>query len=253
MKDPTERFSGRAAAYVRSRPGYPTGILDRLRSECGLTPAWLIADIGSGTGLLTQIFLDHGNRVMAVEPNGEMRSAAEVLLGQRSNFVSLDGMAEATTLADDSVDLIVAGQAFHWFDHERARPEFERILKAGGWVALVWNDRDLGSTGFMRAYEDLLEEYGTDYPKVHHDWDDEEPLRQFFEPHQLRSAVFPNRQEFDFPGVRDRLLSASYSPQSGEPRFQEMLARLRRIFDEHEDNGRVHFLYKTRMYYGTWT
>src|SRR5215469_16795520 len=139
--DAKQRFSNRVTDYARYRPSYPPELLDLLRMECGLQHEQNIADIGSGTGLLTKLFLENGNRVFGVEPNGEMRSAGEEVLRGYPNFTSIDGSAEATTLADSSVDFISAGQAFHWFDVELARGEFRRILKPGGWVVIVWQDR----------------------------------------------------------------------------------------------------------------
>src|SRR5437870_2796600 len=149
---PKERFSRRVENYVKYRPGYPGAVLDWLRQHCGLTADWVIADIGSGTGFLAELFLKNGNRVFGTEPNSEMRAAGETLLKKYSRFVSVDGSAEATGLDSSSVDLITAGQAFHWFDRPRARQEFERILKPGGWAALVWNER-LINTPFLVAYD----------------------------------------------------------------------------------------------------
>ena len=148
---PTERFSDRVADYVRYRPGYPPELLECLQRNCGLRPQWVVADVGSGTGLLAKIFLENGNRVFGIEPNAAMRAAGEEFLRGLDQFTSQEGRAEATGLPARSVDLITAGQAFHWFDRRRARAEFERILKPGGWVALVWNERRT-STPFLADY-----------------------------------------------------------------------------------------------------
>ena len=140
-KDPTRRFTNRVANYARYRPGYPPAVLTCLRDECGLSPGSTVADVGSGTGILTELFLANGNHVYAVEPNEAMRQAAELSLAHYPGFTSVDGRAEATTLADDSVDFVTAGQAFHWFDAAASRVEFNRILRPGGYTALVWNAR----------------------------------------------------------------------------------------------------------------
>ncbi|HEX2269365.1 MAG TPA: class I SAM-dependent methyltransferase, partial [Pyrinomonadaceae bacterium] len=168
MPQSVERFTSRVENYARYRPGYPTEIVDLLKTACDLTPASVVADIGSGTGKLSEIFLANGNVVIGVEPNAAMREVAEKIFNDEPLFRSVDGSAEATTLADSSVDMVVAGQAFHWFDHERARVEFARILRPGGWVVLLWNDRRVGSTPFLAAYEQLLQTYGTDYRAVDH-------------------------------------------------------------------------------------
>src|ERR1019366_5901844 len=139
-KNSTTRFSSRVENYIKYRPGYPQAIVDLLSARCGLTSASVIADVGSGTGILTELMLRNGNKVFAVEPNRDMREAAERLLSQHPNFISVEGTAEVTRLNDASVDLIVAGQSFHWFDRVKTRQEFLRVLKPGGWVALIWND-----------------------------------------------------------------------------------------------------------------
>ena len=169
MTDSTEHLSNRVENYIRYRPGYPVEVLQILREEMGFGPAWIVADIGSGTGISTKLFLDHGNLVYGVEPNREMREAAERLWAGRLNFHSIVGTAEETTLDEHSIDLAVAGQAFHWFDADRARREFMRILRPGGRVLLMWNTRHTGSTPFLRGYEALLQEFGTDYREVNHE------------------------------------------------------------------------------------
>src|SRR5256885_34515 len=186
--DPTKRFSTRVDNYSRYRPGYPTGVIDLLVSACGLGSNSVVADIGSGTGILSELFLKNGNRVLAVEPNLEMRSAAEYLLNHYRRFTSIDGSAEATTLADASADFITAAQAFHWFDQKRARSEFTRILKPGGWVILVWNERRLATSAFLRDFEDLLLKYGTDYSQVRHENVDSE-IASFFHPAAFKIAT----------------------------------------------------------------
>jgi SAM-dependent methyltransferase len=247
-KDATQRFSSRVEKYVRYRPGYPPQVLDLLKAQCGLTPAWLVADIGSGTGLLTRIFLENGNRVFGVEPNADMRRAGEEFLGENANFVSVDGTAEATSLAAHSVDLVTAGQAAHWFDQQKARPEVARILKPEGWLALVWNER-LMNTPFLRDYEQLLLAYGTDYQDVRHEQTMAE-LGPFFAPSPFRESKFPTLQQFDYDGLEGRLLSSSYAPGPEHATFAPMLRELRRLFDAHAVNKRVAFAYSTRVFYG---
>ncbi len=248
MLTPTQRFSNRVDNYIRYRPSYPREVVELLRAECGLTSSAIVADIGSGTGKLTELLLPHAKQVFAIEPNQEMREAGERLLKAHPNFTSVNGTAEATTLSDRSVDLIVAGQAFHWFDRERTKAEFQRILKPGGYVALIWNDRQVDSTPFLVAYEALLRSLGTDYEQVNHRNIDAGKLRQFFgcSP-QTRS--FPYEQPFDFAGLKGRLLSSSYAPAEGEPGCEVMLAKLRTIFDAHQQDGQVAFRYDTVVYF----
>jgi SAM-dependent methyltransferase len=248
----TSRFSDRVENYVRYRPGYPPQVIETLKKECGLTPAHRIADIASGTGIWTKMLLENDLTVYGVEPNSDMRQAGERLLAGFPKFTSIDGKAEATTLPDATVDFVTAAQAAHWFDRERARREFSRILKPGGWLVLLWNEREVDTTPFLRAYERLLLTYGTDYEEVRHERTTD-AVNEFFDPSPYVERVYPMRQEFDYAGLEGRLLSSSYAPGPGHPKHEPMLRELRRIFDEHADEGRVAFDYKTRVYFGQMT
>ncbi|MFL6230205.1 MAG: class I SAM-dependent methyltransferase [Pyrinomonadaceae bacterium] len=243
------RFDDRVENYVAYRPRYPVGVVEFLRDALGLTPETKVADIGSGTGFLSELFLRNGNAVVGVEPNDRMRAAAERLLRAFPQFASVKGTAEATTLESGSVGLVAAGQAFHWFDAERARVEFQRILQPGGWVALVWNMRRTEATPFLRDYEKLLREFGTDYAQVNCEQVSEERIARFFAG-GFGSQRFDNFQSVDFEGLRGRLLSSSYVPLAGHPSYEPMLAALRRLFDSHQQDGRVTIEYDAKVYYG---
>lgn len=247
--NPTTRFSNRVADYVKYRPRYPHAIIELLRTECGLTSDSVVADIGSGTGFLSELFLENGNRVFAVEPNAEMRRAAEQLYGHRENFISVDGTAEDTRLSENSADVIAAGQAFHWFDLDKCQPEFRRILKPEGWLILVWNNRRLDNP-FLRAYESFLRQYGTDYPQIDHNRIDDAILTKFFGNQAYRLQSFENSQTFDYGGLEGRLLSSSYAPARGHPDYEPMLHDLKRLFDKFQKNGSVTLRYDTKVYYG---
>ena len=244
----TQRFSSRVENYIRYRPGYPPEILATLKANCDLSPESVIADIGFGTGLLTRMFLENGNRVHGVEPNPDMRQAGERLLAAFPKFRSVPGTAEDTTLPEHSVDFACAAQAAHWFDRKRARREFVRILKPGGWAVLVWNERCIDSP-FLRDYEQLLLTYATDYEEVRHE-NTTATIDSFFAPSPFQAQNFENTQEFDYDSLQGRLLSSSYAPQGDDPRHLPMIDELRRIFDLHNQQDRVRFEYKTRLYYG---
>jgi len=248
-KAPTTRFSDRVENYVRYRPGYPPEVLDLLRSKCELKPTHLVADIASGTGIFTKMLLNNGNRVFAVEPNAEMRETAENMLASYDQLTSVTGTAEDTTLPLDSVDFVTAAQAAHWFDRPRARREFSRILKPGGWSVLIWNERRTGTTPFLCDYEGLLLDYGTDYKEVRHERTTA-VIHEFFEPAPYEESVFDYRQQFDYEGAAGRLLSSSYAPLEGDPRHAPMMRELRRIFEAHAHHDVVEFEYNTRVYYG---
>ena len=232
----TSRFSSRVENYVRYRPGYPAEVLDVLRNKGALNSGSMVADIGSGTGLY------------GVEPNAEMRAAGERALAGNSKFISVDGTAEATTLPAGRIDLITAAQAFHWFDRDRTRAEFTRILKPGGWVALIWNDRQVDSTPFLRDYEALLRTFATDYVEVRHKELDLARVRDFIGSDAVTMTVLANRQVFDYDGLRGRLLSSSYAPDEGQPGHVPMLRRLEEIFQRHQSGGTVAFEYDTQVY-----
>jgi len=249
MSNPITRFSSRAEAYAKYRPGYPFGVVEILESECGLTKDSVVADVGSGTGILTELLLKNGNRVFGIEPNEAMRVFAEETLKDYQRFESVDGSAEATPLPDDSVDIVVAAQAFHWFDREKTKQEFRRILKPNGWVVLIWNERRLDTTPFLRAYEDLLLQYGTDYHEVRHE-NVAGKLAEFFAPVEYKMVYLDNFQYFDLAAFQGRVASASYTPEPGHPNFEAMAEGLKRIFDEHNRDGKVAFEYDTRIYYG---
>ncbi|HEX4858038.1 MAG TPA: class I SAM-dependent methyltransferase [Usitatibacteraceae bacterium] len=246
----TTRFSDRVADYVKYRPSYPVEILDLLADRCGLTPESVIADIGSGTGILTKMFLDNGNPVVGVEPNADMREAAEAYLSEYARFTSLAGSAEATRLPRQAIDFIVAGQAFHWFDRGKTRDEFLRIGKEGAWVALIWNDRRLDSTPFLRDYEAFLHEHGTDYAEINHKNVQDPAVINAFFGSAPAEASFDNVQRFDFDGLMGRIASSSYMPGRGDARFPAMQQAARALFDRHQSQGRVAFEYDTRVYYG---
>jgi SAM-dependent methyltransferase len=245
-----ERFSNRVADYVRYRPGYPRAVLELLSEECGLAPESVVADIGSGTGILTQTLLENGNLVYGVEPNAEMRAAGEEFLAAYPKFRSVAAPAEATTLPDASVDFIVAAQAFHWFDPQGSRTEFQRILRPQGWVVVIANHRMKDTTPFLRAYEAFLHKFGTDYGKVAETYPSAERMTDFFGAGKFRERTAPNRQIFDFEGLSGRLRSSSYAPPPEHRNHEPMLAALKELFDAHERDGRVSFDYVTYIYYG---
>lgn len=244
----TQRFSSRVENYIRFRPGYPEEILEVLKQGCTLQPDSVVTDIGSGTGLLSRMFLENGNVVYGVEPNPDMRAAGERLLSAYPQFRSISGTAEDTTLPNGSMHFVTAAQAAHWFDREKARREFVRILKPGGWAVLVWNER-CTDTPFLRDYERLLLTYAIDYEQVRHEHTTAS-IDSFFAPAGFASRGFDNRQQFDYTALEGRLLSSSYTPQSDDSRYAPMLQELRRVFDLHNQDGRVCFEYKTRVYYG---
>ncbi len=248
MKDSIERFTNRVANYVKYRPDYPREIIPYLSEHVGLTSDTVVADIGCGPGISSRMFLENGNRVIGVEPNDGMRAAAVECLNDFPNFTVVNGTADGTGLGTASIDLIVAAQAFHWFDPERTRIEFGRVLRSDGGVVLIWNERQLDSTPFLREYEQFLVTYSTDYSVVRHENIQVEELDDFFVG-SYEKAAFSNVQVFDFEGLKGRMLSSSYMPDPDHASYQEMVESLAALFAKHNQNGRIEVFYDTNIYF----
>lgn len=249
MVSTAERFSNRVENYVKYRPSYPPEVLHLFKTEMNLQTDSVVADIGAGTGISAKIFLENGNRVFAVEPNAAMRNAAAEFLKNYSKLTLVEGTSENTTLEKNSVDFVVAAQAFHWFKREETRKEFKRILKDEGFVALIWNERQLDSTEFLREYESFLRKFATDYAEVRHENTSKKIIGEFFQT-AFQQRTFQAAQVFDYPGLEGRLLSSSYTPTAENPLFEPMIKELKRLFTKYEKDGRIHLLYDTNIYYG---
>ncbi|NUU79238.1 class I SAM-dependent methyltransferase [Paenibacillus xylanilyticus] len=246
----TEKFSNRVDSYLKYRPSYPEEAVQYLYDFVGLRSNSKISDIGSGTGIFSKLLLEHGSNVIAVEPNRAMRAAAEQRLESYPKYQSITGSAESTGLPDQSVEFIVCAQAFHWFDRLAAQTEFRRILQLGGRVILIWNSRITTGTPFREQYNQLLHTYGIDYEKVNHKNISRKMLLSFFKEGSMQEVRFRMSQEFDFEGLRGRLLSSSYSPVPGHPNYNPMMTELRNLFDRNHQDGIVPFDYETEIFWG---
>jgi ubiquinone/menaquinone biosynthesis C-methylase UbiE len=245
----TERFSTRVDNYVKYRPHYPAAIIPYLATETGLTRQTIVADIGAGTGISAQPFLDNGNKVWAIEPNTEMREMSKKLLQRFPGFTALAGSAEHTTLPDTSVDLIVSGTAFHWFDQTATAAEFRRIARKNAHVVLMWNVRQ-AELPFEKGYEKLLHQFATDYKDMQHRNVGTSQLATFFQAGTLKEKTFQNAQIFDFSALKGRLLSSSYAPEKGHPMHDSMIKALEDLFWKYQEQGMVKFHYETMLYTG---
>ncbi|HEV7701355.1 MAG TPA: class I SAM-dependent methyltransferase [Pyrinomonadaceae bacterium] len=248
MSDSVDRFSNRVANYVKYRPDYPREIVAFLAKTCGLTPRWTIADVGCGPGISSKLFLENGNRVYGIEPNDAMREASSDYLRGQGKFTPVNGTSHDTTLPDASVNMVVAAQAFHWFELLPTRREFRRILKPNGRIVLMWNERQLDTTPFLIDYEAYLIKWSTDYSVVRHENIAAEQLGGFFR-HQYGSATFANKQIFDFAGLKGRMSSSSYVPSPDSEVYPQMLTELRNLFAKHSVGGKIEILYDTNVYY----
>jgi ubiquinone/menaquinone biosynthesis C-methylase UbiE len=244
--DPTGRFSSRARSYAKYRPSYPPALVAFLETHLGLRKGRQIADIGSGTGIFTELLLLKGSFVTGVEPNTQMRLAAEQRLGVYERFYSLDGRAEHTGLEDASIDLITVAQAFHWMDPLAAKKEFNRILRPGGHIALIWNIRT-HHTPFLRAYEGLALEFGRGYDAANRI--DEPALREFFRPANMEFVAFPQVRLMDEAALKGLVHSSSYMPSEQDLRYKDMSNRLEELFATHAESGLVRMEYETKLFY----
>ena len=249
-KDPTKRFSDRVENYVKFRPSYPITLIDHLKKNTIITTSQNIADIGSGTGIFSKLLLNTENRVYAVEPNKEMRLAAEKILQNKPNFISINGSAENTTLKENSIDIITAAQSFHWFDLNKAKKEFLRILKPNGFIVLIWNVRKSEGSHFLTEYEKLLKSHCPDYLQVNHRNIGLEKIMHFINPKNFQKFSCQNVQFFDFEGLKGRLKSSSYTPTQEQPEYTMLMEDLAKLFKKFQVNGEVQFLYDCEMYFG---
>ena len=248
LNNSVERFSNRVENYIKYRPHYPKEIITFLNEECGFDKTKIVADIGSGPGISCENFIENGNTVYAVEPNDDMRKAAEEIFKDSENFISINGTAEATTLDSNFADLIIAGQAFHWFDKEKCRIEFKRILKNDGYALLMWNDK-ISSNDFMKDYYELIKKFGKDYDKINHTNVDDEVIGKFFSPLEFKKKSIRHTHPLDYAGLEGRLLSSSYIPLEGDS-FEIMTKELKEMFAKYSVNGKLEMEYQTNLYYG---
>lgn len=243
--DPTQRFSSRAEHYVRHRLGYPTVLVDFLKDTCNLAPDHVVADVGCGTGLLAKLFLKNGNLVYGIEPNPEMRAAAERALRGYDRFRSVDARGECTILPDRSIDFVTVGRTFHWLEPEAALSEFARILRPEGWAVIVWVARKT-SSAFMAAYDGLLLTYALDRQEINHR---RRRLRRFLTDRAFQSQVFDDRRAITLESLEGQTLSYSSSPGRGHPLFAPMLDSLRALFEEHQRDGHVALEHELTVHY----
>jgi ubiquinone/menaquinone biosynthesis C-methylase UbiE len=245
--DNTKRFSNRVEDYIKYRPTYPNEMINILAKEIGLTNDKIIADIGSGTGISSVPFLKNKNRVFGVEPNKEMREAQELLLSEFSNFSSINGSAEETNLEDKSLDLIFCAQAFHWFDKEKSKSEFSRILKENGNLVFVWNSRST-KTEFQKEYEQILYDNIEEYKNVNHRNIDDLDIEKFFSPKSMKTYELANEQKFDLDGLKGRLQSSSYCPKEGQE-YTKLMKEIDTLFEKHQKENIIKFNYETKIYW----
>lgn len=249
-QNPTGRFTGLAELYARCRPGYPDTAIDFILTHCGLGPASTLADFGSGTGISARIFARRGIAVIGIEPNADMRAQAEqeptpAEFPQPSYRA---GTAEATGLPACSADAVLAAQAFHWFEPEGTLREFHRILKPGGWVILIWNERD-EADAFTASYGEVIRSAAEAAVLESVRAQAGEVLLGSPLFRNARKVCFRHAQELDADGAVGRAFSMSYAPK--EPAAAEQhAAALRQVFERFQQSGKATLCYLTTVYVG---
>ena len=243
--NPLGRFSDRATDYVKYRPSYPVAAIDTVLAGLGEPSQLTAADIGAGTGISSRLLAERAVRVLAIEPNAEMRQAA----APHTLVEFREGTSEATNLPDAALDLVACFQSFHWFNPVLTLPELRRILKPSGRLAVVWNLRDR-TDALTQGYTQIVKSASNSYPAEKHDRSIE-PLLASSDFTDVRSSEFAHRQDVDLAGLIGRAKSASYIPNSG-PHLQKIISDLTELYQAHcGDRGFVSLVYKTKVYLGT--
>jgi SAM-dependent methyltransferase len=240
MEPNVTRFDGRVADYDRYRERYDANVvLPLLRTWCGLTSQWRVADVGAGTGMLADVFLGNGNSVIAIEPNEEMRTMCAQLHPDAPLLEILNGTAENTSLPDASVDAVVVGRALHWFDLHRTMEEFRRVLRPDGWVIVVALGRTEKGREENGEFERVLREASSTHADTHAAYKVYGQLPGFFDGGEFHHKVILGKMPFDWESLRGMTLSLSHSPRVTSPEFPEFERRLREFFDRYSREGVV--------------
>ncbi len=243
LKDNTRRFSDRVDNYTKYRPSYPNALIEYINNRFEIYKKNIIVDIGSGTGKLSELLIPISKQIVAVEPNDKMRSAAESKLTKYNNYKSVNGTVENTTLKDRSIDLITIAQAFHWFNIDKAKKEFQRILKSDGSVLIIANMR-LFNTPFLQEYEKALNELIPEYKEVNHYRINSDVVKSFYNSN-YEQKVFQYNQTFDWCGILGRLSSSSYTPKKDTKEYIRLGNRIKEIFIRYSKEGKVVFNYES--------
>jgi ubiquinone/menaquinone biosynthesis C-methylase UbiE len=234
-----QRFAGKAIAYAQYRERYaPEILLPRLHAWCGLTPDWTVADVGAGTGMLSDVFLANGNHVLAVEPNDDMRQMCADLHKGTPSLEIIAGTAEATGLETSSVAMVAAGRALHWFDLDRAMVEFRRILTPEGWFAsIVFGRRESGREENER-FEFLLREHTKGHASTRTSYEAYRRLGDFLV-RDFHHEEITGSLELDWDALYGMAMSISHSPRVGDESHTQFERNLRAYFDRYASNGFV--------------
>lgn len=247
-----DRFNDKAEKYEKYRPSYPKESLEIIQEQChlALNNNIFIADIGSGTGKFTELLLEKDCNVYAIEPNDNMREIAEAKFIDNPNYNSINSNAENTGLDDNSVDLITVAQALHYFDIEKAKDEFKRILKSNSKVVLLWNFR-YRESDFMKEYEKIVYTFHSKdlQPTFAQDKMNESVYNKLFS--EYKDFSIPYTQELDFNDLWGRVLSSNHAPKKNDPNYNKLYKNIKELFDKYQHNKKIKFEYHTKVVIGS--
>lgn len=248
--DNTTKFSDKVEVYRQYRPSYPDAFVHYLFDEVGISQDACVADIGAGTGILTEILSEHVKTVYAIEPDRNMRIACMDTCGRSCAFVALEGRAESTGLPDQCLDFITVAQAFHWFEPHRTQLEFSRVLKPDGMVILVWNSR-VPDAPLTIAWDAVCRKHCPNFTGFSNDSVmSESQVHDFFRDGICETRQYPNNRLLDLASFLGTALSASYAPVFGQPAYDSFVTALTQLFWEHATGEKILVPMYTHSYVG---
>ena len=249
MIDNTQRFNKKVTNYIKYRPNYSPEMITTLINQIGLNSKSVVADIGAGTGIFTRQLADYVGSVYAVEPNIPMFEALEVLSKSNLNIVFINAPAESTTLPDNSVDCICVAQAFHWFDKDKTKREFKRILRKSGKVILIWNWPVINN--IVIEYDKLLTKYCPEFKGYNDDSKSFDKDYSGFFSNGYSHYEFENYQKLVKESFIGECLSSSYAPNSKDKYYHQLITDLNTFFEKYSKNEELLFPLKSHCFIGS--
>jgi ubiquinone/menaquinone biosynthesis C-methylase UbiE len=252
LPDSSRIFSKKAESYARYRWDYPAEAIETIVEVTGISRESVLADIGAGTGILTKVFLKRAGRVYAIEPNPEMRALAVSQWGGFPSFQAVDALADATTLPDQSIDVITVGQAIHWFPPESFQKECMRILKPGGWLAIfryssMNEGLSLEDKGLLSEIFTEKNGYSATRPG---DLPEQKPMSFYFRGEHFTKQDFYRTHQESWEEFLGALHSVSNAPDPNHPAFENFVFAAKRFFDQASRGGQLETKQHTELFLG---
>lgn len=245
-----EKFTGKAKIYNKYRSSYANNCIEDIIKDRNISNQTIIADIGAGTGKLTEQFLEKGIKVIAVEPNKDMLNMARENLSKYGELIEFkEEAAEATKIENKSIDIIVVAQAFHWFDKELFKKECKRILKSDGLIAIMWNFID-----YKQELEgkiiDIHKKYTTLSFNASEEKKRDEEIAEFFGENNYELKIYENNYLEDYERFLGKQLSMSYALKKEDEKYNEYIGAFKKLFDKYGKDGIIEVHNNTYCYFG---